>query len=166
MIEDVSLHNLKRQGNSPLFLWSCVFRHVKVSGKISGVKINRWVTVGTGGSELQGAWDACVKKFYEGTDWALDISEAKFAGGISFEAIPGDKIKRDQETQVMVSRDNLVRSDWRSFNYGSTGFDIALSWFLEDSLFESVVLAARMASKSAKSDIEVLDMLRKEGIAA
>jgi hypothetical protein len=166
IIQDVSLHNLKRQGDSPLFLWGCVFRHVTLSGKISGIKINTSVAIGTAASEVdQRAWDAHVVEFYEAVDWALDISEASFAGGISFEAIPGDKIRRNPETQVLVARKTLLESDWKALDYGTSAFDIALSWFLDGSLFDSVVLAARTGSKHSKADRTVLSTLRDKGIA-
>ncbi len=166
LIDEVALYNLKRHGDSPLFLWGCVFRHVKLSGKISGIKINRPVTVGTDAARVdQEAWDTHVKKFYESADWALDISEAKFGGGISFEAVPGDKIRRNPETQVLVRRNTLLPSHWKTLDYGNSAFNIGLSWFLDGSLFDSVVLAARMASKEFKRDLAVLAMLRNEGIA-
>jgi hypothetical protein len=113
----------------------------------------------------QQAWDAHVVRFYEATDWALDISDAIFAGGISFEAVPGDKIRRSPETQVLVTRKTLRESDWKALDYGTTAFDIALSWFLDGSLFDSVVLAARTGSKHSKADRAVLSTLRDKGIA-
>jgi len=167
IFEGVSMHDLKRQGEAPLFLWCCVFRHVTLSGKISGLKINRSLGPIPGGVPKadQEAADEQVRQFYLSPDWALDISGAKFGGGISFEALPGSKIKRDPETQVLVSRSAILNSDWESFEYGNSAFNINLSWFLKGSLFESVVLAARMGSKDAKKDLAVLDMLRRQGVA-
>lgn len=164
-IEDIALHNLKRMGSNPLFLWGCVFKHVKLSGKISGIKINRYAGIRTVVPQSdQEVWDESVISYYRSVDWALDISAAKFAGGVSFEAIPGDKILRDPSTQVLIRRSSLLASDWRSLDYGTSAFNISLSWFLSDSLFDSVVLAARLGSKDGKRDIEVLDKLRKAGI--
>lgn len=166
MFDEVALHNLKRHGEGPLFLWCCVFRHVTLSGKISGIKINRAVAVGTYAGEVhQDVWDARVEEFYDSVDWALDIAEAKFGGSVSFEAIPGDKVRRNRETQVLVRREQLMKSDWRALDFGKSAFDISLSWFLSDSLFDSVVLAARTASREFRGDLAVLDMLRNEGIA-
>lgn len=163
-IEDVSLHDLKRHGDAPLFFWGCVFRHVTLSGKISSLKINRSIAP-LAPPKDQEASDEQVRNFYAATDWALDISRAKFGGGVTFEAIPGSKIKRDPETQVLVSRSALLNSDWKSFDYARSAFNIALSWFLNGSLFDSVVLAARMGSKDAKKDLAVLEMLRRNGVA-
>lgn len=166
VIEDVTLHNLKRMGDAPLFLWGCALRRVTVSGKISGLKINRSVSVGAPERALeQQEWDRLVRQHYEATDWALDISKASFGGGVSFEALPGDKVRRDPETQILVRRATLGEADWESLDYGRSAIDTQLSWFLRGSQFDSIVLAARMASKSAKQDLAVLKALRDAGIA-
>jgi hypothetical protein len=108
-----------------------------------------------------------MREFYANIDgWALDISEAKFSGSVSFEAVPGHRVRRDPETQVLVTRDILNRSDWQKLEYGNSAFDIAIRWFLDESLFDSVVLAARMGAKDAKNDVAVLSMLREHGIAS
>lgn len=161
-LEDVTLHNLKRQGASPLFLWGCVFKRVKLSGALSGIKINR--SAGPLHPDQQ-KWDAAIVAFYKTVDWALDISEAKFKGGCSLEAIPGHLIKRNPETQVLVKRDSLDACDWERLDYDGTAIDIGLSWFLSGSLFDSVVVAARSEPKWAKRDLAVLKMLRSKGIA-
>lgn len=162
VLEDVTLHNLKRHGASPLFFWGCVFKHVKLSGSLSGIKINR--SAGPLHPDQQ-KWDAATVAFYDTVDWALDISDAKFKGGCTFESIPGHLIRRNPETQVLVTRDKLNASDWRRLQYDGTSIDIGLSWFLSESLFHSVVLVARSDFKWAKRDLAVLHMLRAEGIA-
>lgn len=161
-LEAVTLHNLKRQGASPLFLWGCVFKHVKLSGALSGIKINR--SVGPQSPDQQ-KWDAATISFYQSVDWALDISEAKFRGGCSFEAIPGHLVRRNPETQILVTRDRLTETDWELLDFDATAIDIALSWFLSESLFDSVVLVARSEPKWAKRDLAVLNMLRSAGVA-
>jgi hypothetical protein len=164
--EDVSLHNLKRLGNAPLFFWGCVFRHVTLSGRISGIKINRLVSiVNARAKQDQKKWDQHVLKFYRSTDWALDISNANFLGGISFEALPGDKIRINPETQALVRRKRLLNSNWKALDYGRSAFDVGLTWFVEDSIFDSVVLAASMGGKQWKEELAVLAMLRNKGIA-
>lgn len=163
--EDVSIHNLRRTGDAPLFLWGCVFRHVKLSGRLSAIKINRSVGAGPRFDDVQPAWDSAVTKFYTDVDWALDISDAQFPGGITFEAIPGHLIRRNPDTQALVKRDALSLAHLESLDFDKTAINIALSWFLRGSLFDSVVVAARSDSKWAKRDKAVLNMLRSEGIA-
>lgn len=162
--QDVTLHELKKLGRFPLFLWGCAFKHVTLSGKISALKINREVGPGVS-AEIQSAWDISVAELYSDVDWALDISKARFTSSVSLEAIPGDKIHRDPETQVLVARSQLQNDEWQSIDFGDSAFNIAIDWFLKRSIFESVVLAARTGAKNAKSDISVLNALRERGLA-
>ncbi|MFM9928333.1 hypothetical protein VLK31_35560 [Variovorax sp. H27-G14] len=98
-LERISLDGMKRLGSDPLFLWGCVFSQVELAGHMSGLKINRRVAAGTIATPAQqAAWDLAVSAYYSDVDWALDISKAKFAGGVTFEALPGEKIKRNVET--------------------------------------------------------------------
>lgn len=96
----------------------------------------------------------------------MDISQAEFQGGVTFEAIPGDKVRRDPDRQVVVARADLARTDWRAIDFDGTALDYALSWFEQGSLFDSVVLAERSDRKWAKRDHAVLRRLRDAGIAS
>ena len=165
-IETCSIHNLRVHGRHPLIMWGCVYSETSLSGKIGFIKINRSVGLNEAAETAQPLWDKAMREFYAGVDWALDISNAKFTSSVSFEAVPGDKIRRDPETQVLVTRDGLSKMDWRQLNYGNSGFGVAIDWFLHGSLFDSTVLAARTGGRETRSDIEVLCMLRKHGIAS
>ncbi|HMD53396.1 MAG TPA: hypothetical protein VKJ65_02465, partial [Phycisphaerae bacterium] len=110
-------------------------------------------------------WDESCKNYYSDIDWALDISDAEFQGGISFEAIPGLLIRRDPETQVLVSRKNLAITDWKRLVQGFPAVGVAIDWFLNDSLFPDVVLVANKGARSFKDELAVLESMRREGIA-
>ncbi len=104
-------------------------------------------------------------EYYKTVDWAIDISEAKFPGGWTFEAIPGDLIIRDPASQVLIKRDRIANRDWRALNFDGTAIDIAISWFESDSLFDSVVVVATSNPKWLAKELKVLENLRKQGIA-
>jgi hypothetical protein len=161
-VEDVQLHELNRLGGIPLFFSAAVFKHVTITGKTSGMKINRQRDpLGRG----QDVWDAANKQYYRTVDWALDISKAEFQGSISLEAVPGSLIKRDEETQVLVKRDRLESVDWRSLDFGRSAYNVCLDWFLTGSQFDDVVLVAEKRSRTFKDSLAILGMLRREGIA-
>src|SRR5215471_4401348 len=71
IIDNVTIHNLNRTGDAPLFLWGCVFRHVTLSGNISAVKINSLIGVGRELAALQPAWDKFARAWYANVDWAM-----------------------------------------------------------------------------------------------
>jgi hypothetical protein len=162
-IEEVSLQDLKNIGRMPLFLWGCVFKHVELKGPIAGLKINR--VLEPDGAKDQKNWDRDARLYYSKLDWALDISRAEFTGGVSLEAIPGSLIRRDPETQVLVTRQRLDQVDWKALDYGETAFATCLQWFLQDSQFDDVVLVAAKKSRKFRRELAVLQMLRNEGVA-
>lgn len=163
LFEAVTLHNLKRGGDAPLFMWGCVFDQVTLSGRISGLKINRPFDP-EDRPEARATWDRRARQHYNAIDWALDISNAKFPGTVSFEFVPGDKIRRNPETQILITRQRLEKGDWRTVDFDGTALDLNLSWFEEQSPFDSVVLAPR-TEKWAKRDAAVFQRLRDAGIA-
>jgi hypothetical protein len=163
-IEAVSLHNLKRTGEAPLFLWGCVFSRVKLSGRISAIKINRSIGIEAEARAAQSAWDRAMVDYYASLDWALDITEAQFPGGVQFEAVPGRLIRRNPRVQALVLRQKLENADLSTIDFQGTALDLSLSGFLQNSLFDSVAIAARVG-KWAKRDLEVISMLRSAGIA-
>lgn len=164
--ENVVIQNLKRAGSNPLFMWGCVFERVQLKGVISSTKINRWIDPGSKDSDVQKLWDQAVVDFYKNVDWALDISAAKFSGSVTFEAIPGDKIRIDPSHQAIVTREKLSSGEWKRIDFDDTALDIGLSWFLQDSLFDSVVVAATIANrKLGRREVEVIERLRDAGIA-
>jgi hypothetical protein len=168
-VENVVVNNLKTMSDMPLFCWACVFQHVELVGRITSIKINRFQFATAVDPKLrkkaQAPWDAFTKKYYKSVDWALDLRLAQFTGSITLEAIPGSLIRRDEETQVLVTRQRLRESNWRDLDFGNTALDIALEWFWDDSLFEDVVLVAEKKRKDFKEKLKVLGRLRKEGIA-
>jgi hypothetical protein len=165
VFDGISVRNLKKTGSAPLFLNASVFRHVTLSGNISGLKINR-SELETLVPEEDRRWrDEEVKAFYSSADWALDISRAKFPNGATFEAIPGEKIIRDRKTQALIRREALETIDWKALDYRRTAIDIAISWFENGSLFDSVVVVPRSSSKYREADAAVIEMLRREGVA-
>jgi hypothetical protein len=162
-IEDCSIRDLKKLGRIPLFFWGPVFKHVTLSGWLSGIKINRLLEPIP--KKSQAAWDASCKAYYEDVDWALDIRDANFQGGVTFEALPGSLIRRDQETQVLVSRESLARADWKRMVQAHPTVGIAIDWFLEGSLFSDVVLIASKGASYFKDELAVLELLRRESVA-
>jgi len=141
-----------------------LFERVTLSGRISAIKINQTVGLPNAPADRQRVHNSGAIEFYSSSDWALDISQAEFPGGVTFDAIPGDKVRRDPDRQVIVSRAGLARSDWRAIDFDGTAIDYALSWFEQEGLFDSVVLAERSDRKWAKRDHAVLRRLCDAGI--
>jgi hypothetical protein len=161
-VEDCSVEGLKRLGRGTLHFWGTVFKHVKLSGRLCGMSFRRQMHPPIPDQE---AWDESCRKYYSNVDWAFDLREAQFTSSVGFAAIPGSLIRRDPETQVLVSRPKLLSSEWRSVVGTRTAVWVSIDWFLQDSLFDDVVLVASKKAKYFKDELAVFESLRREGIA-
>ena len=164
LIEDTSLDGLKALSDMPLFLSGCAFGRGALSGSISHIKFNRSLGVGTSVAQ-QESWDAANAAHYAQLDWALDISKARFTSVIDLGALPGSLIRRDPETQVLVSRVRLEQADWLALDYGATVYGMLLSSFLTDSRYDDVVLVAARGNRKFKEQMVVLTEMRARGLA-
>jgi len=54
-----------------------------------------------------------VVEKYKEVDWALDIRDAVFSSA-EFFGVPGELIRRDENTQVLLRREAFSRVDWRT----------------------------------------------------
>ena len=97
---------------------------------------------------------------------ALDIREARFTSSPELHFIPGSLIRRDPETQVLVTKDQAVAALGAGLAWGDSAIPVALRLFVEDGPYEDVVLPAPRAAKYFRSELAALDMLRREGLAA
>jgi hypothetical protein len=159
---DVTVEGLSKDGDIPLFLSAVVFQRVHVSGSISAFKINPAPHVVPTASQLA-AWRERLVAAYSEVDWALDISEAKFSSAPTLEWVPGALVRRDEETQVLVTRNALSDVDLRSLPWGKSSMEIGIEWFLKNSPFDSCVLPAAKRSRTTfKQDMNAISMLRRE----
>ena len=164
ILDEVLVDGIGSRGRIPLFLSGTVFRHVVVRGRVCPLKINE-APSGCDTPASESLWKAANREFYESVDWALDISQAEFVSGPTFETVPGHLIRRDPETQVLVRRSSIEDSDLSSIDWGKSSFGVALRWFLDFGQYDSVVLAAERKSPSFAEQCDVLAMLRAGGIA-
>lgn len=95
-----------------LVLNAPLFRRVTLRGDIGRLLINRNAAIAHHDAEAQLAFDAARAAFYAGGEWALDISGARF---LEFEAdgVPAQLVRRDPETQVVVTRARASQPGWR-----------------------------------------------------
>ena len=104
------------------------------------------------------------QRYYDDVDWALDISAAEFTGiEMSLCDIPARLIRRDPETQVVVTRESAARGDWRAASEGSSQW-VAIERFLQAG-FGDTVLVAPTRSKYVEADVAAFRRLRDIGVA-
>lgn len=161
VIQDVTVDGLKTNG---LFqAWSPVFRHVTFKGYIEDVMISHMVAPGIATAEQQRAFDEANEAFYADVDWALDIKEAEF-GDLDLRGVPAKLIKRDPETQVIVTRAKAMKGDWRNLDLTGTHWRVSLEGLLKDGHMDTVLIAPKR-HKKFKALLRGLQLLREAGVA-
>lgn len=134
-----------------MILDACVLEHVTFRGKLGSLNI------------LSNAFDHSVdcSSAYEDIDWALDISEARFAG-VSIRGIPSRAVRRDPASQVVITRKAVLEHpNWREIVKGTSLISIAD--MMRDG-YEDIIFAAGLNSRSGKKDLEDIRHLRDIGI--
>lgn len=110
-IEDCVLDTMGQAGPSYFTLDACVFRHVIVRGRITTMllRFDPHPFAGSGmGPSFKDMWPGAMAQYYEGVDWALDVTEAKFASLTALTTVPGELVRFDAERAIRIRRDALV----------------------------------------------------------
>jgi len=164
ILEDVDVNGLST--NDLFIVWAATFQHVKLSGYVGKMKINQWAHFVDRTSATQGPFTAHREELYSSLDWALDISGALFLE-FELEGVPARLIRRDPETQVVVTRAGALGEAWQNHaNARNNPWSFSIQLFLSDGV-EDMVLAAPLAASKKKRDdlIKGLKELRDLGVA-
>lgn len=158
ILEDCVVDGVDTKG--AVFVKGAVYKHVVLRGKVG-----RLVLGGVGFiDDLRAdAFRAANDEFYASVDWAIDVSQCD-AFELALHGIPGHLIRRDPATQILVTRERLLRADWPSIDMGTTGFDSSIELMLRQGRASEVLVAPRR-SKAFAQYLEVQQRLRDAGIA-
>lgn len=150
VLEDVSVEDLAV--NPILLVWSSFFRRVSLSGKIGKMNINIEPFGFCTDDDLLARFSAKRAQFYAETDWALDISRAKFLD-FSCWGVPFDLVRRDPETQIVVRRKDFPGIQMLDPQFGSA-FPEAYTRLeiFSDSEAEEVLLLVPLAAPKKRRD--------------
>jgi hypothetical protein len=163
IVEDVVLDGLESKGQ--LFqTWGAVFNRVILRGKLDRIMISPFIGAGLASAEVQSAFDTANFEYYKNVSWALDISEAEFKE-LDIRGLPSRLVRRDPETQIVVTRHKAEQGAWRELplekiNFWNVTFDLLLK-----SKDPDVILMAPKRHPRFKTYLDDLVLLRKEGIA-
>lgn len=148
IIEDTVVSGLKT--NDLFILWGAVFKQVKFSGSMGKIKINHYVHHSDRTTETQEPFNAHRIAFYRDIDWALDISEARFKE-FDVRGIPAKLIKRDPESQVVITRERALRDGWqKELSPDSELWEFMIRLFLSDGEADTVFVVPLDAPKKKR----------------
>jgi len=121
------------------------------------------VAPGVANRDQQQAFDDANAAYYKTVDWAMDISEGEFEE-CEIQCIPAHLVKRDPETQVVVTRAKAARGEWRQLDLSKTHWPISLNFLLNRG-DQDVVLVAPKRGKKFRDLLAGLKLLRDAGVA-
>jgi len=161
IIEEVVVDGLKT--HTFMKTWGAVFKHVTLKGYIGRIMISPAVAPGITKPKEQRAFDEANAAYYATVDWALDISEARFQE-CDIRSVPARLIRRDPETQVVVTREKALEGKWRKLDLSRTYWTTAIEYLLDFGLTDLVLVAPKRGLKYREL-LDGLKMLRDAGVA-
>ncbi|MCP4591367.1 MAG: hypothetical protein GY842_11520 [bacterium] len=162
IVEDCLVENLKTE--DLLLTWGAVFKHVTLKGRIGRIMISTGIcpTAGTTQQTMR-SFEEANRAYYDTVDWALDIGKAEFQE-CDIRGIPSRLIRRDPETQVVVTREKALQGTWKELDLEKTYWQTAIGFMLkrED---PDVVLVAPKRARDFTELLQGLQRLRDAGVA-
>ena len=163
IFDDVVVDGL-RTSHAPVNLSGCAFRHVVMRGTIGSILFNRDRDFAARRGSRNGAFRRANEEFYQTVDWALDISEAVAACIEIRGAIPSRLVRRNPETQFVLTREVAESRAWRDVQgYDEGTFQTAVSNFLTSGAPDTVVVA-EPRSKYYQQELTYFRRLRDCGL--
>lgn len=166
IVEDVLVDGLRTHGL--IQLWGCVFKHMTLKGRIDRMMFSPAIVIGpetAAERAQQKAFDEANAAYYRNIDWALDISQAEFQE-CDIRGVPARLIRRDPETQVVVTRQKALEGRWRQLDLGNTPWKVGIEFLLLDRPDDiDVVLVAGKRDRHFGELLAGLQLLRKAGVA-
>jgi hypothetical protein len=167
-VEDVVVDGLKT--NKGLMTWAAAFKHVTLRGKIGSILLSDLARPGGQSCEEKRATEAfkhANRDYYAHVDWALDISEAEFKIEPDIRGVPARLIRRDPETQVVVTRERALTGVHKDLPFPDS-LHLWGGWIdnhFSDQEYDDLVLVAPKRSRQFKDLLEGIKLLRKAGVA-
>jgi hypothetical protein len=143
--------------------WGAVFKHVVLRGKIDRLMISNDVlpdlSLNPGYQEdVVYAFREANAEYYRNVDWALDISGGEFQE-LCVRGVPAQLIRRDPETQVVVTRESALLGSWKQLEFEENLWPGSIDLFLkrED---DSLILVAPKRHPKFRAYLADLQLLR------
>jgi hypothetical protein len=143
--------------------WATVFKHVTFKGQVGRIMVSGMIGTSERATKDQAAFDEANTDFYSGVDWAIDIREAEFEEA-DLRGVPARLVRRDPETQIVVSRQLALGGAWRKLDLSDTHWATAIELFLQRGQSDVVFVAPKRAREFQKL-VRGLRLLREAGIA-
>jgi hypothetical protein len=167
ILENIVVDGLDTNGQL-LRTHGAVFNRVALRGRIGRLMLSNdplpsvSLSSGKRHAEME-LFRAANAEYYQRVDWALDISEGQF-DELSIRGIPSDLVRRDSETQFVVTRKQALEGRWRDLEFRRTVWAVTFGLFLERNE-PSLILIAPKGHAQFQDYLADLRLLRDAGVA-
>ncbi|HET6880259.1 MAG TPA: hypothetical protein VFI31_08895 [Pirellulales bacterium] len=159
IVEDVLIRNLT--STDTLFTRGMIFKHVTLSGRMGELVILPLYEGDDGPKEGVNTINRANHDYYREIDWAIDISNLECIE-CDIRCIPARLVRRDIETQAVVTRAGLADGRWRELKKNS--WKHHLSAMVREEADDCVLIAGKKA-KDFRDQLAGIRELRSAGIA-
>jgi hypothetical protein len=162
IVEDVEVTSLSTEGLC--IAWGAAYKRVHLKGACGRIMLAD-LPVGVHSASKISHFEEANAKFYEGVDWALDISLAEVEE-LDIRNVPARLIRRDPETQVVVRRERVLalREQWRGLDLAGTPWPNSLQNMLTGEAADKVLVAPKRRRDFSRW-LEGLRLLQRAGVA-
>lgn len=164
-IEESTVQNVRTFGEL-LRVEGCVFRHVTIRGDLEMAIIDNRIDPRYPPG-LASVYERANAEYYAeleaSGEWALDISEA--SGSFEIRGIPASVIRRDPETQIVMTFEQALTTDWASLSVPGASSVLGQIHLLLSNGWRDVVLIAQRGTKDFKQDLKILRKVQAMGAA-
>lgn len=166
ILEDVVVDGLETSGQL-LQAWGAVFRRVVLRGKIDRIMISNEPLPDLSVNEPYQnenveAFVSANAAFYQDVDWALDVSDGDFRE-LDIRGVPVNLIRRDPETQMILTRQKALQGDWSRLKLRETLWSTWVRHFLSTDELATLLVAPKRHPKFHNL-LADLNMLKAAGV--
>jgi hypothetical protein len=162
--EDIQINDMAT-GKNHLFLFACVYKHVKLSGNIGTLIISSdWGMDTVKHKKRNLIYAKANIEYYRDIDWSIDISEVNASGIEIRGGIPTNQIIRNKENQMIITRKEAELGRWKNNREIDTS---AIKNAIEDIIHSGeeegiIILGSR--SKNYQKNLSILQEMKRSGI--
>lgn len=167
LVEDSVIDGVRVLGERNLLVvGGFVFRHVVLRGCFGAMNVVDTLS-GHWSDEIRNAYHRANAEYWDAMmvrgDWALDISE--ISGEFSLRGIPAGLVRRDPETQVVMTFDQAFAGAWRSVPGIMDSVLLAKIDLLLSNGWRDAILSVSRERPGFAADIRILRGLQRIGAA-
>ncbi|MEU8801105.1 hypothetical protein [Spirillospora sp. NPDC048819] len=167
LIEDSTVDGVRMLSDRQLFVIAgCVFCHVTFRGTFHVTNVLGDLLDSAPNSTKE-AYREANTSFYQNLikagDWALDISEVQ--GEVSIRGIPSQVIRRNPETQIVMTFEQALLGEWRTIQGVMESVIGVKIGMLLDNGWPDVILATGRHRTRFVDELKILRELQRAGVA-